>query len=755
MNKKIIAIFCIVLMCAMASNSFASFIDVDENTMYKDAIERLSESGILQGYPDGRFGKDENLTRAQFAKIVTIMTGNSDVATTKKTETFKDVDSSHWAIGYVNVASEKGLITGYPDGSFAPDENINYAQAVTVIIRMLGYSVDEVGTNWPLDYINKASELGITSGLQFSNTQLVTREIASFMLDSALSAKEGSGNKVTELKKIDDAIIYATGESNSSLANDEILTSQGTFKKGKANAKEYLGHKVTLRVNSDNEIDMIQNINKREGVYILKEASSDKAFTDEGKYIDIDKDTTVYYKGEKAKYSSVSALLTEGCKLHIYSDYIYIEEIKLKGPYTITKDYKQIYEFFDIDKDVLVTIDGEKASVEEIERYDVVYCNDLTNRIYVCTEKVTGIYEKALPSKDNLTEIIVSGTTYGNLGINAKAKLGSHENSYLINDRVTLLFGNDGMIVDVVDESNVTLSDIGVIMKSYSKISDDPDTLGKEEFYSDIFLATGKTVTYKTDKDYSDKDHIQYTGKMVYIENKNDGRVSFDLVSENKISGDFDKSVPSYAGHDFAREYSIIERVYSEKYDEAIIEKINLKDITKKGLNLSQVIHIEYANEMKDIAVLYVENVSNEGYSFGILNSAKKDEESNFTYEIKTSEGSSTYRGSAGWNFEKGEPVMAMVKDGKIKSIKALFKVAYSTKIQAHNQSKIMINDKTYRLGDNVTVVYKKATDKDYNVTTLSDLYDNIEDGSWKIKGMNFYADSEKDGKIRVIKVNL
>ena len=82
MIKKIITL----VLCAavlMSVPAFA-FSDVAADNAYKEAIDNLSSLGVLSGYPDGSFGAKDPLTRAQFAKIVVAMTGNSDAAESKK-----------------------------------------------------------------------------------------------------------------------------------------------------------------------------------------------------------------------------------------------------------------------------------------------------------------------------------------------------------------------------------------------------------------------------------------------------------------------------------------------------------------------------------------------------------------------------------------------------------------------------------------------------------------------------------------------
>lgn len=752
---KRILIMVLVLIVFMTQISLAAFNDVDINSKYGKAIDYLVSANILSGYNQYEFGSKDPLTRAQFAKIVVLMAGREKEALTKTTESFTDVGSDHWAVGYINEAASLGLITGYPDGSFGADEKITYAQAITVIIRTLGYSPSEVGTNWPNDYINKARELLITDGLTFQRNDILTREVAAYMLYNSLYAKNGSGNVSSGLKKVDGVIIYGVNSLNSVIGIEDVLTSGGTFKKGKGYTDDYLGKKVNIKVNSENEIIMIAESEDSYRELTLLSTSENKIATNEEGTLEIESNLTVYYKGNKSAYKDIYGVLNQGSKILLYDDCMYVEENKLKGPFIITKDYTEIYEFLGDISGATLTIDGENAKITEVEKYDVIYYNDAAKKIYVYNERETGIYEKALPSKNNLSGIVVSGTTYSALSITAKAKLGDSENSFKISDRITLLFGKDGEVVDVVDINGRTLGDFGVLLNAYSEESKDKETLGKKEYFVNLMLGSGKTVTYKTDKDYSDTDNTTYTGKVVYITVLAGGIVSLKVAPKNIVTGELDKSEPSLDGHEFQQNYSILELIYSEKYDEAIVRKISLRDINLKSLSSEDVIHVEYANDFGDIAFIYVNDLTYDSYTFGVLNKAVMDEEANYTYELKSSSGTVTYRGSAGWSFVKGEVVMAMIKDGKIKTIKPLNLLTRTSALENYTETKIKIDNKTYEMDENLSVIYKNSGDGNWNVTTLKDLEENIKSGIWKINVIQIYTDNREHGKIRVIRVDL
>ncbi len=165
-SRKMLSLLVVfALVFTLMAPAFAAAPTDVVGTPYEESVGKLSALGVLAGYPDGTYKPDQNITRAEFAKIATYILGLQSAADLSKGQTnFKDVNASHWASGYVNMAAEKGMIKGYPDGTFKPENNVTYAEAITILVRALGMGpvVEGKGT-WPANYLSKASEAGITS----------------------------------------------------------------------------------------------------------------------------------------------------------------------------------------------------------------------------------------------------------------------------------------------------------------------------------------------------------------------------------------------------------------------------------------------------------------------------------------------------------------------------------------------------------------------------------------------------------------
>jgi hypothetical protein len=107
--------------------------DVAANRWSADAIAYVSARGIMQGYSNGSFRPAGNILRAEFAAVLVRLKGYKQIETVAFTDC-----AGHWANGYIGAASNNGLMNGYPDGSFKPDGQITRAEVTTSINRMLG-----------------------------------------------------------------------------------------------------------------------------------------------------------------------------------------------------------------------------------------------------------------------------------------------------------------------------------------------------------------------------------------------------------------------------------------------------------------------------------------------------------------------------------------------------------------------------------------------------------------------------------------
>ena len=173
----------------------ASFSDVtDADTA--EAVSVLSSLGIVSGYSDGTYHPSATLTRAQFCTLAVLAEGHGDQVQGSAYRTlFSDLPATHWAAPYVNLAQSEGLISGYGNGRFGPDDAVTVGQAVTIVLRLMGYTEEDVGALWPQDYMQKAADLGLLNGISTNSSAAMTRGEAALLLYAMLKSdtKDGSG----------------------------------------------------------------------------------------------------------------------------------------------------------------------------------------------------------------------------------------------------------------------------------------------------------------------------------------------------------------------------------------------------------------------------------------------------------------------------------------------------------------------------------------------------------------------------------
>ncbi len=154
-----------MLLSFNVSSSAATYTDVADSHKYAEAINLLSGIGIIQGYGNGTFRPEGTITRAEAATIMVRVLALDDNVYQANTQ-FSDVDSKHWASGYINIAAANGIINGFPEGTFLPDEPVTYEQIVKMVVCAVGHELRATNYGaYPDGYIRAASEAKITKGV--------------------------------------------------------------------------------------------------------------------------------------------------------------------------------------------------------------------------------------------------------------------------------------------------------------------------------------------------------------------------------------------------------------------------------------------------------------------------------------------------------------------------------------------------------------------------------------------------------------
>ncbi len=307
------------------------------------SVEKLMALGIVTGKEDGQYHPEQPITREEFAKLVVTMLGiRHNIISPQAKPEFSDVKRGTWSVPYINEASQSGLISGYEDGTFKPKSNVTLAEAVTVIIRALGYKDEYLTGSWPNNYISKAGELGLLNGVTLKHDNNVNRGIVALMIDRVFDARpieNGLQNKKTLLEyrlniyEVEDVKILEKYPSDSGDLL-KVMFNDDTEFGGRDYSKE---EELTLR------IDSLQNFINGEDVSL---------------YID-EFDTVLYIQRKKEKTGDAVAV---SGKL----EFDYITNAYSEKPLNMIKISSKD-DYVGIADDAYVYLDGDEIDRDEFE----------------------------------------------------------------------------------------------------------------------------------------------------------------------------------------------------------------------------------------------------------------------------------------------------------------------------------------------------------------------------------------------------
>lgn len=168
--KKVIALIAVFAMMVSTVAFAQTFSDVQDTDNYYEAIETLNKLGILTGDDNDNdgvmdFRPGDSITRAEIAVIVARIKGQTGAMAQTNT-IFTDVPSTHWASGYIAQATNQGIVNGYGNGTFGPDDKVQYQDVVKMLMVTLGYEpyAKENG-GYPTGYLLAAQQQNVLNGV--------------------------------------------------------------------------------------------------------------------------------------------------------------------------------------------------------------------------------------------------------------------------------------------------------------------------------------------------------------------------------------------------------------------------------------------------------------------------------------------------------------------------------------------------------------------------------------------------------------
>ena len=230
--------FVMILTCVGIPTFAADFSDITDSKV-AEAVDKLVGFNIITGYEDGTFRPDNQITRAEFAAIVTRYKGIADGLASDAVTGFADLDndaSRAWARPYVKAAVDAKIINGFDDGTFRAGEPVTYEQAVKMLVCAVGYEVvaqselnkikiTNPNATWSAGYIAAANKHGITKGVITAQiTQPASRGVVAVLTSNTIDVPELKENEDGTFEKAEEDEKEQTVEEIKGIVSGTYLT---------------------------------------------------------------------------------------------------------------------------------------------------------------------------------------------------------------------------------------------------------------------------------------------------------------------------------------------------------------------------------------------------------------------------------------------------------------------------------------------------------------------------------------------------
>lgn len=654
---------------AQAANGSA-FSDISDPQV-AEAVELLRLLGAVHGTGGSNYVPNGTLTRGEFCKLAVVVMGKESLESAQRNRTiFLDVPATHWARGYINLAtsltpggefagpdSKAGrLISGVGNGNFEPDRPIKFAEAVTLLMRILGFSDTDVaaGSAWYDGYLTAAAARGLTQNLNVGALSTLTRGQAAVLFRNLLfTAMKESDTCYLEAKLggrlTDDTIVLSysatsgSGRAAVTLAGQEgsVLTDRLGIPaelvgvRGKM-ATDKNGRFLTLL---PNESDTIRRVT------LTSAPTKDGKLVVGSERIAIPNNAAVWRGTQQETFSQAMSKLYSGTNLVL----CYGADGKLnylcvtsgtgsstagstslvartnpngRNPFAALAGGDTGYQIYK---------NGVPAAVEDLRQYDVATYDSTAKILQVSDLRLTGQYENADPNPTLPTTVTVMGKKFTVLP-EAAADLAS----FKIGNTITLLLTVNGEVAGAVAPKEARSNIVGVV----EECSESSATVRP---LIDIPGADGTPVKFSGNPNLSSAYAANnLVGQIVTISSYEKGQISLNKVSGSGASGSLDldnRSVGNVKLSDNAR--------FFEKVGASSLVEINPSQIT---LNTVPNNKIAYVNRdySKKINLVVLEDVTGDLYDYGFLLRGESRQSSglgevvNATVSVRNSAGDST-----------------------------------------------------------------------------------------------------------------
>lgn len=743
MKRKIISLLlALVLLVSVMPTALAaegSFTDItDEATA--QAAEILRQLGVVDGVGGGKFNPAGNLKRAEFCKMAIVMMGIEDLEPGYRNRTiFTDVSSKHWARGYINLAAsgEEKFISGMGNGKFAPDEYITFAQAVTILVRLLGYSDSDTNMQWPEGYLTLADSIGLTKEFDIAPNAAITRAQAARLFAKMLLCNTKSGGEyLGRFGSVTENVIIL---SNDAVAADgssgAVYTSAGSYKTDVPVADSTVGKRGTIAT-FDGKLVVFIPTDASSRTFSVSLAESGWFKTSEGSRYTVAADTAVYTESARSVWNEVWLDIPSGSNITVYFDAkgsieaIFFATSAADGRVAVAMNEVKGNPFtslLGLPNDVEIYKNGAPATAADIRRYDVAEYDKAAKQLRINDTRLTGTYENAYPGPAAPEQIKFMGRLWDVLPC-AWDSLGNFE----LGDTMTLLFTSDMRVVGAVTSREAGSTAVGIVT-AYGGGSVSVELLSS---LREGIVLSGKSV----------KNSVNMQGELVTVYGTPSGELSLRNLSESIRADKISIADMTYGSLAISPAVNVFDRV-----GKAMPLRVSLSDLPAT-LARADVIYAgtDYAGR---VDMLILNDVTGNGYVYGkttvkITEGDDSSEGTEYSMTLANSEGSVSSKffpiniiknnsyGGIVLSLD-GSRVIAGVELSRIKNVsRSDFKTV-------DGQVVLTANGISYPVADNVQC---------YNAAA-GEWFDSLDDARRFSSVLTVYYDRDpaKGGKIRVV----
>lgn len=613
---------------ATGGASASGFTDITDPAV-AEAAEVLRLLGVVNGTGGTLFNPGGTLTRAEFCKMAIEIMGKGEEASAQMNRTiFLDVKGDHWARGYINLAAstrlgatEEGggemLMVGVGDGTFQPGRTMTFAEAVTTLMRILGYTASDVasGSSWYSGYLASADVIGLTDGVSLAWDSPVTRGQTAILFENLLYAnpKGADAPYLTQLggSITDEAVVISldataadgtTGCILTTGSADPYKTSHVPFDAALAGSRARLvldkNSRVIAIMPSDGGTQRTTSVVSAQATYVTVSG---------GDRLDVAPATPVYRESGETTYAEIYLNLKTGSPLVLHYgvtgklEYLYLPSTQAAEEAAVAKATGSGNPFASLvgnDTGYQILKNGLPASLSDIRQYDVATYDKAAKTLYVSDLRLTGVYENAAPSPSTPLSVTMMGATFPVLS-SAYADL----TSFKIGDVITLLLTSDGQVAGAVSPSAARSTTVGVVTMEGSTATVTP--------LADIRDAEGKPITFRGTTSYSGDSAARLQGQLVTVSSSRIGTLTISRLSGSGASGTLDVNARTLGGDPLADNVALYERVGNG----APVE-ISFQQLTRATVPASKISYVgkDYAGRVN---IIVFDDVTGDQYTYG------------------------------------------------------------------------------------------------------------------------------------------